>query len=77
MMDYLTKAGEAKLMPACTYPITGMACVSRIYSDLALIELTRQGPVVVELAPGLSLVTLRTLRPGVHLLAADTLKEAA
>ncbi|RTL43036.1 MAG: 3-oxoacid CoA-transferase subunit B [Burkholderiales bacterium] len=77
MMDYLTKAGEAKLVPACTYPLTGMACVSRVYSDLALIELTPQGPVVVELAPGLSLVTLQALTPGVRLLAADTLKEAA
>ncbi len=77
MMDYLTKAGEAKLVPACTYPLTGMACVSRIYSDLALIELTPQGPVVVEFAPGLSLVTLQALTPGVRLLAADSLKEAA
>lgn len=77
MMDYLTKAGEAKLVAACTYPLTGMACVSRIYSDLALIELTPQGPVVVELAPGLSLPTLQALTPGVTLLTADTLKEAA
>ena len=77
MMDYLTKAGEAKLVPACTYPITGMACVSRVYSDLALIDLTPQGPVVVELAPGLSFATLQALTPGVRLRAADTLKDAA
>jgi len=77
MMDYLTKAGEAKLVAACTYPLTGMACVSRVYSDLALIELTPQGPVVVELAPGLTLAALQALTPGVRLLAADTLKDAA
>lgn len=77
MMDYLTKAGDAKLVAACTYPLTGMACVSRIYSDLALIDLTPRGPVVVELAPGLSLPALQALTPGVTLLAADTLKEAA
>ncbi|MFG6441982.1 3-oxoacid CoA-transferase subunit B [Roseateles sp. LKC17W] len=77
MMDYLTKAGEAKLVPACTCPLTGMACVSRLYSDLALIEIMPQGPVVVELAPGLSLSALQALTPGVHLLAAHTLTEAA
>jgi 3-oxoadipate CoA-transferase, beta subunit len=77
MMDYLTKAGEAKLVPACSYPLTGMACVSRIYSDLAVIDLTPQGPVVAELAPGLSLVTLQALTPGVALHAAPALKEAA
>jgi 3-oxoadipate CoA-transferase beta subunit len=77
MMDYLTKAGEAKLVPACSYPLTGMACVSRIYSDLALIEITPQGPVVVELAPGLSLSALQALTPGVTLRAADPLKDAA
>ncbi len=77
MMDYLTKAGEAKLVSTCTYPLTGMACVSRLYSDLALIELTPQGPVVVALAPGLTLAALQALTPGVRLLASDTLKDAA
>jgi len=77
MMDYLTKAGEAKLVPQCNYPLTGMACVSRIYSDLALIELTPQGPVVLELAPGLRLAGLQALTPGVALHAAPALKDAA
>jgi 3-oxoadipate CoA-transferase beta subunit len=77
MMDYLTKAGEAKLVPQCSYPLTGMACVSRIYSDLALIDIGPQGPVVAELAPGLTLAVLQALTPAVRLLAADALKEAA
>ena len=77
MMDYLTKAGEAKLVPACSYPLTGIACVSRIYSDLAVIDLGPQGATVVALAEGLSLAALQALTPGVTLQAAPALKEAA
>ena len=67
MMDYLTKAGEAKLVPACTYPLTGIACVSRIYSDLAVIDLDPQGATVVALAEGLTLSRLQAMTPGVTL----------
>ena len=71
MMDYLTKGGEAKLVPACTYPLTGLACVSRLYSDLAVIDLADgEATVVVDLAPGLSLATLQSLTPGITLHAA-------
>ncbi|MBI3350469.1 MAG: 3-oxoacid CoA-transferase subunit B [Burkholderiales bacterium] len=67
MMDYLTKTGEAKLVPACTYPLTGIACVSRIYSDLAVIELGPRGATVVALAEGLTLDRLQAITPGVTL----------
>ena len=70
MMDYLTKGGEAKLVPACTYPLTGLACVSRLYSDLAVIDLADGEVTVVDLAPGLSLATLQSLTPGITLHAA-------
>ena len=40
MMDLLTKQGQSKIVPACTYPITGLACVKRIYTDLATLEIT-------------------------------------
>ncbi len=70
MMDYLTKGGEAKLVPACTYPLTGLACVSRLYSDLAVIDLAGGHATVVDLAPGLSLDTLQSLTPGITLQAA-------
>ena len=70
MMDYLTKGGEAKLVPACTYPLTGLACVSRLYSDLAVIDLADGHATVVDLAPGLSLATLQSLTPGITLQAA-------
>jgi 3-oxoadipate CoA-transferase beta subunit len=39
MMEYLTKGGDSKLVAACSYPLTGVGCVSRIYSDLAVIDL--------------------------------------
>ena len=54
MMEHSTKDGHSKLVPSCTYPLTGMACVSRVYTDLAVIDITADGPVVSLMAPGLS-----------------------
>lgn len=53
MMDHLTRDGECKLVEHCTYPLTGMGCVSRIYTDLAVIDITDTGPVVREIFNGL------------------------
>jgi 3-oxoadipate enol-lactonase len=78
MMDYLTKSGEAKLVPACTYPLTGLACVSRLYTDLAVIDLQpgsgSGSATVVDLAPGLTLASLQSLTPGVVLQAGPDLR---
>ncbi|MCW5611876.1 MAG: CoA transferase subunit B [Rubrivivax sp.] len=54
MMDHVTKNGEAKIVPACSYPLTGMACVSRIYTDLAVIDVEPEGLRVRELAEGVT-----------------------
>jgi 3-oxoadipate CoA-transferase beta subunit len=59
MMEHTTKSGESKIVRKCTYPLTGLACVDRIYTDLAVIEVTRHGLEVVEMAPGLTLEELR------------------
>ncbi|MEO6986479.1 MAG: CoA-transferase, partial [Paralcaligenes sp.] len=61
MMDFLTKTGESKLVETCTYPLTGIACVSRIYTDMAVIDLTQEGAKVVDLVEGLSFEKLQSL----------------
>jgi 3-oxoadipate CoA-transferase beta subunit len=48
MMEHLTKQGESKIVKACTYPLTGKACVNRIYTDLAMIDVTEEGLTVRE-----------------------------
>lgn len=53
MMDLLTKTGESKLVDKCTYPLTGVNCVNRIYSDLAVIDVTPTGLEVIEMVEGL------------------------
>ena len=58
MMDLLTKQGQSKVVSQCTYPITGLACVKRIYSDLGTLACTPQGLQIIDLVPGLSLEEL-------------------
>ena len=54
MMEHLTKGGESKIVDKCSYPLTGVAVVSRVYTDLAVIDITPQGLVAYDLVPGLS-----------------------
>lgn len=61
MMELLTKQRQSKLVERCTYPLTGLGCVSRLYTDLAIFELSPEGASVVEVVDGLSLDELRTL----------------
>ena len=61
MMELLTKSGESKLVKTCTYPLTGIACVSRIYSDLAVINITAHGLRVVDLVDGLAISELQKM----------------
>ncbi|WP_166980845.1 3-oxoacid CoA-transferase subunit B [Paramicrobacterium fandaimingii] len=49
MTDLLTKSGDSKLVDACSYPLTGVACVSRVYTDHAIFEVTADGFAVREL----------------------------
>ena len=59
MMDHTTKTGEPKIVAQCSYPLTGIACVSRIYTDLAVLDITPEGVKVVEIVPGLSFDALQ------------------
>ena len=54
MMDHQTKGGESKIVARCSYPLTGVKCVNRIYTDLAVIDVTPDGLSVVEIVDGLA-----------------------
>jgi 3-oxoadipate CoA-transferase, beta subunit len=54
MMEHVTKSGESKIVPKCTYPLTGVGCVSRIFTDLAVIDVTPKGLEVIERVDGLT-----------------------
>ncbi|WP_314403410.1 3-oxoacid CoA-transferase subunit B [Stenotrophomonas rhizophila] len=61
MMDLLTKQGQSKLVEACSYPLTGLRCVSRVYTDVAVFDLGEAGARVLEMVDGVSLEQLREL----------------
>ncbi|SFD10686.1 3-oxoadipate CoA-transferase, beta subunit [Collimonas sp. OK412] len=61
MMEHLTKSGASKLVAACTYPLTGIGCVSRIYTDLAVIDLDPDGARVIAMVDGLRFEELQKL----------------
>ena len=63
MMEFLTRQGESKLVPECTYPLTGIGCVSRIYTDIAVIDLTNGEARVIDLVEGMTIDALRALTP--------------
>jgi 3-oxoadipate CoA-transferase, beta subunit len=65
MMSLLTREGKSKIVPECTYPLTGVRCVSRIYTDLAVFLLDRSGVTVRETV-GISLAELTDFVP-IHL----------
>lgn len=61
MMEHQTKSGESKIVERCTYPLTGVACVARIYTDLATIDVTPDGLRVIDMVDGLTLAELQAL----------------
>jgi 3-oxoadipate CoA-transferase beta subunit len=68
MMEHQTREGASKIVAACSYPLTAVACVSRIYTDLAVIDVTADGLLVRDMVAGLDLDELRAIT-GVPLLA--------
>ncbi|HEY9224555.1 MAG TPA: 3-oxoacid CoA-transferase subunit B [Variovorax sp.] len=61
MMDLLTKAGVSKIVKECSYPLTGIGCVKRVYSDLATLECTPDGLKLIDTVDGLTHAELETL----------------
>ncbi|WP_341958031.1 3-oxoacid CoA-transferase subunit B [Pseudomonas sp. RC10] len=61
MMDHLTKTGESKLVDQCSYPLTGIGCVTRIYTDLAILDVTDQGLLVREIVADITFEELQQL----------------
>jgi 3-oxoadipate CoA-transferase beta subunit len=68
MMELLTRKGESKVVSRCTYPLTGVGVVSRIYTDIAVIDVTPAGLSAYDLVPGLDMAELQRLS-GVPLIA--------
>ena len=58
-MEHTTKDGTPKLVTQCTYPLTAPGAVKRIYTNLATIDVTERGFVVLDIVPGLSLEDLQ------------------
>jgi len=61
MMDLLTKQGRSKVVAECTYPLTAVACVKRIYTDWATLACTAQGLQLIDLVDGLSIEALEQM----------------
>ena len=61
MMEHQTKSGQSKITERCTYPITAFQCVNRIYTDLAVIDVTAHGLVVLAIVDGLAFDELQRL----------------
>jgi 3-oxoadipate CoA-transferase beta subunit len=61
VMELLTKTGQSKLVTKCAYPLTGLNCVTRVYTDHAIFDLGADGARVVEMVDGLTLEELSRL----------------
>ena len=63
-MQHTNPKGESKLLPNCTLPLTGVACVKKIVTELAVMDVTSQGFVLLERAPGVSIEEIRMKTAG-------------
>lgn len=76
-MMHTNPKGESKLLPACTLPLTGLRCVKKIVTDLAVIEIAPQGGfVLLEYAPGVTVEEIKAKTAG-RLTVSSSLKEIA
>jgi 3-oxoacid CoA-transferase subunit B len=60
-MEHVTKKGEKKILSKCTLPLTGVRCVNRIITDYCVIDVTREGLELIELAPGTTVDAVQSM----------------
>lgn len=74
LTQHCTKKGEPKLVKACTYPLTGCGVVSRIYTDLAIIDVTSEGFQLLELSPNVDFAYVQDRTDAPLLLPKDNMQ---
>jgi 3-oxoacid CoA-transferase B subunit len=74
MMLHTTKDGGARIVNECSFPLTAKSCVHKIFTDLAVMEVTKQGVVLQEVAPGWTAAEVQALTEA-RLIIAQNLKE--
>src|SRR6202451_3063403 len=70
-MQHTNPKGESKLLPACTLPLTGVRCVKRIVTDLAVLDVTPEGFWLLERAPGVSVEEIKSQTGGKLIVSGD------
>jgi 3-oxoacid CoA-transferase subunit B len=70
-MQHVNKAGESKLLTKCTLPLTGIKCVKKIVTELAVLDVTPQGFKLLERAPGISVDEIKNATEGRLIIEGD------
>ena len=63
-MMHVNKAGESKILKRCTLPLTGVGCVKKVVTELAVLEITPEGFKLLERAPGVSVEDIKNATEG-------------
>jgi 3-oxoacid CoA-transferase subunit B len=70
-MQHTNPKGESKLLPACTLPLTGVKCVKKVVTDLAVLDITPEGFLLLERAPGVTVEEIRSRTAGRLIIPGD------